>query len=65
MIETIKKIKLKNNDMFKSKENSIKSNKTNSSFKNQIIPTFKNDENVIYESNKISLNSKLYSLKKN
>ena len=65
MIETIKKIKLKNNDFFISTNNSINKSKNNSGFKNQIIPTFKNDEDFSYESSKKSLNGNLYSSKKN
>ena len=64
MVETIKKLKLKNNDFFISTNNSINKSKNNSGFKNQIIPTFKNDEDFSYESSKKSLNSNLYSSKK-
>ena len=64
MVETIKKLKLKNHDFFISTNNSINKSKNNSGFKNQIIPTFKNDEDFSYESSKKSLNSNLYSSKK-
>ena len=61
MIETIKKFKINNKDIFISTNNSINKSKNNSGFKNQIIPTFKNDdEDFSFESNKKSINSNLF-----
>ena len=61
MIETIKKFKINNKDIFISTNNSINKSKNNSGFKNQIIPTFKNDdEDFSFESSKKSINSNLF-----